>query len=91
MLAILDNSAARHTLVVGLLAVAAVAQSGCRACNTCYDYSSPVASCPAGDFGCEDCGARSGSAIGQAYPMASAPAPVVGEPVMSDAAGSGTR
>lgn len=46
-------------LALILLAVAGASQLGCRACQSCYDYSSPVAGAACG--GCHDC--RSGSCL----------------------------
>ncbi|MCA9240451.1 MAG: hypothetical protein KDA37_09635 [Planctomycetales bacterium] len=44
-----------------LLASGVVAQVGCRACGSCYDYSSPVANCECGCCNCPE-GTRAGSA-----------------------------
>ncbi|MEM6798617.1 MAG: hypothetical protein AAF589_03805 [Planctomycetota bacterium] len=45
------------------VAVAGIAQVGCRACGTCHDYSPPVADCH-----CNACGGgRSGSVSTHGY------------------------
>ncbi|MEO0530157.1 MAG: hypothetical protein AAF266_06205 [Planctomycetota bacterium] len=46
-------------LALVLVAIAGASQIGCRACQSCHDYSSPLAGADCG--GCNEC--RSGSCV----------------------------
>lgn len=56
-------------LGLALAVVAGASQVGCRMCQNCLDYSSPVQGSSCG--GCQDC--RSGSCLGRAEGVATSP------------------
>ncbi|QDT68306.1 hypothetical protein MalM25_12270 [Planctomycetes bacterium MalM25] len=67
-------------LALILLAVAGAGQLGCRACQNCHDYASPVAGAACGE--CQGC--RSGSCLSgepTAVPMV-AEAPTADGPIL---------
>jgi hypothetical protein len=48
----------RHLLLTAFLFGVTLSAAGCRSCDSCYDYSGPVADCQCGTCGC----GRAGSA-----------------------------
>jgi hypothetical protein len=42
-----------------LVAAAAISSAGCRSCDSCHDYSPPVASCECGSCGTQRAGSAS--------------------------------
>jgi hypothetical protein len=50
-----------------LVATSVVSSLGCRSCDSCYDYSPPVANCGCGSCGTQRAGSASGGYVQEGY------------------------